>query len=68
MQLFYAPQSGCARKVPVAAIELDLQRLQLKYADVVPGQRTPARRSITIGCAKHRPWLRTADGCRSIEP
>jgi len=39
MKLFYAPQSPFARKVRAAAIELDLdQRIQLEYAEVVPGR------------------------------
>ena len=39
MKLFYAPQSPFARKVRAAAIELGLdQRIQLEYAEVVPGR------------------------------
>jgi glutathione S-transferase len=39
MKLFYAPQSPFARKVRAAAIELGLEeRLQLEYAEVVPGR------------------------------
>ena len=39
MKLFYAPQSPFARKVRAAAIELGLnERIQLEYAEVVPGQ------------------------------
>ena len=42
MKLFYAPQSPFARKVR-AAIELGLaERLQLEYADVVPGRPNTA--------------------------
>lgn len=38
MKLFYAPQSPFARKVRAAAIELGLdERLELEYAEVVPG-------------------------------
>lgn len=53
MKLFYAPQSPFARKVRAAAIELGLEdRLQLEYAEVVPGrpnadyarQRNPLRK------------------------
>jgi glutathione S-transferase len=53
MKLFYAPQSPFARKVRAAAIELGLEeRLQLEYAEVVPGRpnteyarsRNPLRR------------------------
>ena len=53
MKLFYAPQSPFARKARIAAIELGLaERLQLEYAEVVPGQpnrvfaqvRNPLRR------------------------
>jgi len=53
MKLFYAPQSPFARKARLAAIELGLaERLQLEYAEVVPGQpnrafaetRNPLRR------------------------
>jgi glutathione S-transferase len=39
MKLFYAPQSPFARKVRAAAIELGLaERLELEYAEVVPGR------------------------------
>jgi glutathione S-transferase len=39
MKLFYAPQSPFARKVRAAAIELGLDgRIQLEYAEVVPGR------------------------------
>src|SRR5262249_23278926 len=39
MKLFYAPQSPFARKVRASAIELGLdQRIQLEYAEVVPGR------------------------------
>jgi len=53
MKLFYAPQSPFARKVRAAAIELGLEeRIQLEYAEVVPGRpnteyarsRNPLRR------------------------
>lgn len=40
MKLFYAPQSPFARKVRAAAIELGLDdRIELEYAEVVPGRR-----------------------------
>jgi glutathione S-transferase len=43
MKLFYAPQSPFARKVRAAAIELGLDdRIELEYAEVVPGQPSPA--------------------------
>jgi glutathione S-transferase len=43
MKLFYAPQSPFSRKVRAAAIELGLgSRLELEYAEVVPGQRNNA--------------------------
>lgn len=39
MKLFYAPQSPFARKVRAAAVELGLdERLELEYAEVVPGR------------------------------
>jgi len=43
MKLFYAPQSPFARKVRAAAIELGLDsRLELEYAEVVPGRPNAA--------------------------
>jgi glutathione S-transferase len=43
MKLFFAPQSPFARKVRAAAIELGLDhRLELEYAEVVPGRRNSA--------------------------
>jgi glutathione S-transferase len=43
MKLIYAPQSPFARKVRAAAIELGLaDRIELEYAEVVPGKENPA--------------------------
>ena len=43
MKLMYAPQSPFARKVRAAAIELGLaDRIELEYAQVVPGQKNTA--------------------------
>jgi glutathione S-transferase len=43
MKLFFAPQSPFARKVRAAAIELSLgDRLELEYAEVVPGRPNEA--------------------------
>jgi glutathione S-transferase len=43
MKLMYAPQSPFARKVRVAAIELGLGgRIELEYAEVVPGRKNAA--------------------------
>ena len=43
MKLFYAPQSPFSRKVRAAAIELGLgDRLELEYAEVVPGRPNTA--------------------------
>jgi glutathione S-transferase len=43
MKLLYAPQSPFARKVRAAAVELGLaDRLELQYAEVVPGKDNAA--------------------------
>jgi glutathione S-transferase len=55
MKLLYAPQSPFSRKVRAAAIELGLSdRIDVEYAEVVPGKPNRSFGSSVIRCAKFR--------------
>jgi glutathione S-transferase len=66
MKLLYAPQSPFARKVRAAAIELGLgDRLQLQYAEVVPGKEN-ASFAESINPLRKVPALILDDGATVI--
>jgi glutathione S-transferase len=67
MKLMYAPQSPFARKVRVAAIELGLgDRIELEYAEVVPGRRN-AGYGDAVNPLRKVPALITDDGAVLVD-